>query len=361
MNIFKKFFIRTFQFILYKACYLLPFRQPELLKDNDDLIKKIKELSLDNAFLVIDPGIYKLSLADNLTKSLNDNNIKFTIFTDFEANPKIKDVEKGVIEYKNNNSKFIIAMGGGSAMDTAKAIGARIVRPNKSIEQLKGLLKVHKKIPTLFAIPTTAGTGSETTIASVIINEKTSHKYSINSLNLTPRYALLDASLTIGLPKSITAFTGMDALTHATEGYITRDVPKKHKRLAEEAIISIMDNMLEVYNNPKNLEARSNMLHASFKAGVVFTRVGLTYVHPIAHTLGGLYGVPHGLANARILPECLRYYGKKVYKKLAHLADICHLTNENMSLEEKANAYISKIEELNNIMGLNVQFDIKDE
>ena len=153
----------------------------------------------------------------------------------------------------------------------------------------------------------------------------------------------------------------MDALTHAVEGYISRDVPKKYKTLAEEAIKSIIDNMLEVYNNPTNIDARREMLYASFKAGVVFTRVGLTYVHPIAHTLGGLYQVPHGLANAVILPECLEYYGKKIYKKLAHLSDICGLSNDGMTLEEKAEAFILKIRDLNDKMSITRKFEIKEE
>ena len=154
----------------------------------------------------------------------------------------------------------------------------------------------------------------------------------------------------------------MDALTHAVEGYISRDVPKKYRELAEEAIKDIMENMLEVYDNPTNEQARYKMLHASYKAGVVFTRVGLTYVHPIAHTLGGLYNVPHGLANAVILPVCLKYYNsKKVTSKLAHLSDICGISNDSMSLEEKKNAFILKIEELNERMGITRKFEIKEE
>ena len=364
MNFIKKCAIRTFQFFLYKACYFMPFKIPKLIEGEDSLLllpEKIKELGLDNIFLCIDPGIKSLGLADPLINKLDELNIKYTLFTDIEPNPKIKDIEEGVKLYKDSNSRCIVAFGGGSVMDTAKAIGARIARPKKSIEDLGGLLKVGKKIPTLFAIPTTAGTGSETTIASVVTNEITHHKYAINDLHLIPSYAILDPKLTLGLPKSITSYTGMDALTHAVEGYITRDVPKKHKRLAEEAIKSIIDNMLEVYNNPTNIDARREMLYASFKAGVVFTRVGLTYVHPIAHTLGGLYQVPHGLANAIILPECLEYYGKKIHKKLAHLSDICNLSTDNMTIEEKANAFILKIRELNDSMNITRKFEIKDE
>ena len=361
MNAFRKVFQRVYMFIFYKMTYLMNWRIPTILSSTKDVPNKIKELNLDNCFLVIDPGILKLGLSDGLINAFNDLGINYHIFTQIEPNPKIKDIEAGVLEYINSGSTCICAMGGGSAMDTAKAIGARIVRPNKSIEKLGGLLKVGRKIPLLFAIPTTAGTGSETTIASVVTNEVTHHKYSINDLHLIPSYAVLDASLTLGLPKSITSATGMDALTHAIEGYLSLDVPKKYKRLAEEAIVDILGNILTVYNDGSNYDARYKMLYASFKAGCVFTRVGLTYCHPIAHTLGGLYSVPHGLANAVILPHCLRHYGKKVYKKLAHLSDLCNLTNENMSLEEKAIAFIERIEFLNKEMNLETKFDIKEE
>ena len=359
-----KIFVRIFQFILYKVCYLMPFRIPKLIEGDDAILKlpnKIKEDGLDNVFICLDPGIKSLGLADSLIKKFDELGLKYTIFSNIEPNPKIRDIEEGVKKYLITNSKCIVAFGGGSAMDTAKAIGARIARPKKSIEKLGGLLKVGRKIPPLYAIPTTAGTGSETTIAAVVTNEVTHHKYAINDLHLIPLYAVLDPKLTLGLPKTITSYTGMDALTHAVEGYISRDVPKKYKKLAEEAIVSIINNMFIVYNEPTNIDARREMLYASFKAGVVFTRVGLTYVHPIAHTLGGLYQVPHGLANAVILPECLDYYGSKVYKKLAHLSDLCNLTDKKLIDEEKAKAFILKIRELNDLMGITRKFEIKEE
>ena len=353
--------VRFKQWLLYKACYFMHFREPVLLKNYDEIVSLVKRLNKTNVMLVVDPGIHKLGLSAKLIKALEDNSIKYTLFTTIEANPKIKDIEQGVVLYNESKCDMFIALGGGSAIDSAKAIAARIVRPKKSIEQLKGLLKVGRKIPPFVAIPTTAGTGSECTIASVVTNSEDNHKYAINDLNLTPHYALLDPELTLGLPKNITAWTGMDALTHAVEGYISRDVPKKCKLFAEQAIVDIINNMKEVYDNPTNIEAREKMLKASYKAGVVFTRTGLTYVHPIAHTLGGLYNVPHGLANANILPVCLRYYGSKVWYKLANLAELCELTTINMTMEEKANAFIKKIEELNDYMGVTQKFDIKDD
>lgn len=364
MNKFREIYQRIYMFCFYKFASLLKWREPEILSGDKPLElipEKIKELNLNKCLIVLDPGVEKLGLSEGLINAFLKNDLEYVIFNQIEPNPKIRDIELGVKMYAESFCDSIVAMGGGSAMDTAKAIGARVARPNKTIEKMGGLLKVGKNIPVLFAIPTTAGTGSETTIASVVTDENTHHKYAINDLHLIPKYAVLDPTLTLGLPKSLTAYTGMDALTHAVEGYISMDVPKKYRTLAEEAIASIIENIKEAYDNGGNLDARREMLFASYKAGVVFTRVGLTYVHPIAHTLGGLYNVPHGLANAVLLPICLKKYGSKVYKKLAHLADITNISSEDMNEEEKANAFINKIEELNNYMGITRKFDIKEE
>lgn len=364
MNVFKKVWLRCFMFVFYKFCYLMPWHEPKLIEGDGSLTKlpdKIKELGLDDIFLVADKGILGLGMVQPLMDAITKAGLHYTLFSKVEPNPKIVDIEEGVKLYHESNSKCLVTMGGGSAMDTAKAIGARIARPNKSIEQLGGLLKVGKKIPMLFAIPTTAGTGSETTVASVVTNSETHHKYAINDLHLIPEYAVLDPLLTVGLPPSVTAMTGMDALTHAVEGYISGDCPKHYRQLAEEAVNAIVHNIEKAYTTGSDLNARREMLYASFKAGAVFTRVGLTYVHPIAHTLGGLYNVPHGLANAVILPHCLRYYGKPVYKKLAHLADVSGIGKEGQTNEEKALAFIKEIERLDDAMKLTRKFDIKEE
>jgi len=363
MNIFRVVWQKTYMFIFYKFTYLMNWRLPEVIKGENSLLKvpsKMKELELNDCLLVIDPGVLKIGLADKLVEELSRNNISYFIFDKIEPNPKIRDIELGVKLYNEKNLKCMIGFGGGSALDTAKAIGARVVNKNKSIEKLGGLLKVRKKIPPLFLIPTTAGTGSEATIASVVTNEVTHHKYAINDLHLIPDFAVLDPLLTVGLPKTITAQTGMDALTHAVEGYLAMDVPKEYQKLAIEAIASIFNNILLVFEDGTNIEARKEMLYASFKAGAVFTRVGLTYVHPIAHTLGGLYNIPHGLANAVVLPYCLRYYGDKVYKKLSFLSEECLNVDKNLSIKDKANIFVDKIDDLNNKMELTRKFEIKE-
>ena len=226
---------------------------------------------------------------------------------------------------------------------------------------MKGVLKICKKLPPLFAIPTTAGTGSETTLAAVITNDETHEKYPINDFNLIPNYAVLDPTLTEKLPKHITSTTGMDALTHAVEAYIGSSNTKETKQMALDAIELIFNNIKTVYDDGTNLEARKNMQIASFKAGVAFTRAYVGYVHAVAHTLGGAYNVPHGLANAVILPYVLEVFGKSAHKKLAKLADHVHLTDINESNEVKAKAFIKAIKDLNEYMNIPTKLDIKED
>lgn len=222
---------------------------------------------------------------------------------------------------------------------------------------MAGLFKVMHKIPTFVAVPTTAGTGSETTIAAVITDEETHHKYAIMDLSLVPKYAILDPELTRNLPPKTTATTGMDALTHAIEAYISWTINTKETiRLAEEATVAIFKYLERAYNDGNDMEARQEMLIASYKAGFAFTRVGVGNIHAIAHTLGGLYNTPHGLANAVILPIVLEEYDSVIYKKLAHLAELTGVMTTGTD-EEKAKAFIAEIRAMNKRMGIPTGFD----
>ena len=204
------------------------------------------------------------------------------------------------------------------------------------------------------AIPTTAGTGSETTLAAVISNSETHEKYAINDHALIPEYALLDASLTLGLPPHITSTTGIDALTHAVEAYIGKGNTKQTKEMAEKAVKLIFENLVTAYQDGSNFEARENMLKGSFYAGAAFTRAYVGYVHAMAHTLGGFYHTPHGLANSVILPYVLEFFGESIYKKLAKLADIVGIKGD--SDEQKAKAFIQAIKDMNNTMNIPDKF-----
>lgn len=237
-------------------------------------------------------------------------------------------------------------------MDCAKAAGARIAKPNQPVSKMKGILKVHKKIPLLMAIPTTAGTGSETTLAAVITDEETHHKYPINDFSLIPKYAVLDYKVTTSLPKQLTATTGMDALTHAVEAYIGRSTTRYTRKKAVRAVKLIGRNLKKAYEDGNDAKARMNMLKASYCAGVAFTQSYVGYVHGVAHSLGGQYGVPHGLANAVILPYVLEMYGDSCYKKLAKLATKAKILEEGQSDEETAKAFIQWIKDMNESMDI---------
>lgn len=350
MNFFKKFYCRTYQTAFKIMLPFLPYRQPKILNNNKEVCEVLKQNNIKNLMLVTDNGIKSLGLTNKLEEQIKQDDINLFIYDKTVPNPTTDNVNEALELYKNNNCQALIAFGGGSVMDCAKAVGAKVARPKKTLKQMKGVLKVNKKIPLLIAVPTTAGTGSETTLAAVITDSETRHKYAINDFPLIPKYALLDENLTVGLPKHITSTTGMDALTHAIEAFIGRSTTKQTRKCALYATKTILENILEVYNNPQNLEARKNMLLASYNAGVAFTKSYVGYVHAIAHSLGGKYNVPHGLANAVILPKVLKKFGKHVYKKLWKMGLYCNLFEKSTSYEDGAKLFIQKIEELNTKM-----------
>lgn len=353
LNVFQKAWCRTYQGVFKILIPMLPYRKPELIEGVDSVKKlpaKIKELGYDSVLIVTDSVLMSLGLVDGLIEGLKAENIKVSLFDKTVPNPTIDNIEEALGMYNENGCQAIIAFGGGSPMDCAKGVGARVARPNKQIPQMKGLLKVLKKTPTLFAIPTTSGTGSETTLAAVVTNSETHEKYPINDFVLIPHYAVLDPTLTMGLPKHITSTTGMDALTHAVEAYIGNSTTKETREMARKATKLIFENLTKAYDDGKDLEARDNMQHASFYAGVAFTVSYVGYVHAIAHTLGGFYHVPHGLANSIILPYVLDYYGESAYKKLAELADVVGIDGANE--EEKAKKFIQAIRDMNKYMNI---------
>lgn len=348
MNIFRKIYCRTFQIVFRIALPILPYREPKILESNDDVIAMLKRENKKHVFFVTDKNIRGLNITKPLEEAIKNSNISLTIYDDVLPNPTISMVENALSVYKDNMCDCIIALGGGSVIDLAKVVGARSVYPNKSVEKMKGLLKVNKRLPLLLAIPTTAGTGSETTLAAVITDDKTHHKYPINSFPLIPHYTLLDYNLILGLSPHITATTGMDALTHAIEAYIGRSTNKLTRTSALEAIKLVYENLKTCYDDGKNATARQNMLRASYLAGVAFTRSYVGYVHAIAHSLGGKYGVAHGLANAIILPTMLREYDKSAHKKLHKIAVHLGLVNKKEDKAVGAEKVISWIEEMNN-------------
>lgn len=361
----KGFLYRVFQKGMYLAMFLLPWREPTVISGENSmgkLAQTITEKGINKVLVVTDKGLMNLKLLDDLFEKLKVCGIEFIVYDEVVPNPTIANIESALELYKTNACQGIIAFGGGSPMDCAKAVGARAVKPNQPISKMKGLLKVGKKLPPLFAIPTTSGTGSETTLASVVTDEKTHRKYAINDLHLIPKYAVLDPKLTVKLPKHITSTTGMDALCHAVEAYIGKANTKKTKQSALEAVKIIHEWLFVAYEDGENLEARAKMQHASYLAGVAFTRAYVGCVHAIAHQLGGVYHVPHGYANAIVMPYVFRAYGKKAEKKLGELADLIKITATTDTDEIKAKKFIHWIETMNEKMAIPKTFkEIKEE
>ena len=352
MNTLRKIYCRAFQKAFHIAIPFLPYRKPKIAGSVKELPEIIMRHKCTHVLIITDGGIMKLGLTRRLEKALKEAGIPYTIYDKTVANPTTVNVREALELYHKEGCDAIIGFGGGSSMDCAKAVGACAVKPNQSLAQMKGILKVHKKLPLLMAVPTTAGTGSETTLAAVITDADTRYKYAINDFPLIPRYAVLDPKVTLSLPPFITATTGMDALTHAVEAYIGNSTTIDTRRDALKAVKLIFENIDIAYEHGDNIHARRNMLHASFYAGCAFTKSYVGYVHAVAHSLGGQYNVPHGLANAILLPLVLREYGSCIDKKLHRLAIAAGLADKNTPDHEAAELFIRAIEEMKERLGI---------
>ncbi len=314
---------RAFQTVLRLTSYLMSFRPPELLEGPGSLAR-LPDLIKGNGFrkvlVVTDKGLAAAGLLDRLLSVLDGARVERVLYDGVQPNPTIGNIEEALALFLREGCDAIVGFGGGSPMDCAKACAARAANPRRTVRRMRGLLRAGRKPKPVFAVPTTAGTGSEGTVAAVIADPETHEKYSISDPKIMPRWAVLDPELTLGLPPHITAATGLDALTHAVEAYVGRSNTAGTRAMAEEAVRLIFANLETAYKDGGNLAARTAMLRASFCAGTAFTRAYVGYVHAIAHQLGGLYGTPHGLANAVILPYVLDFYGDAAAAPLARLA-----------------------------------------
>lgn len=356
----KHMYYRLYQGVFRVAVNFLDWTPPKIISGPGSVKKLpavIKSKGLKKMMIVTDKGLMSLNLLDGLFEGLKAEGIDYVVYDKTQPNPSIDNIEEVRSLYLDNGCEGFIAFGGGSPMDCAKAAGARVVRPNKTVQKMRGQLKVIKKLPPFFAVPTTAGTGSETTLAAVVTDTKTHEKYALNDPRLRPGYAVLDPELTVGLPPHITSTTGMDALTHAVEAYIGHSNTKDTSAKAEQATKMIFENLETAYNNGSDIHAREQMLLASHYAGIAFTRAYVGNVHAIAHNLGGFYGVPHGLANAIILPYVLDYYGDTAYERLARLSEFAGVAKDGQSDEEKAKAFIQEIRDMNARMNIPDKID----
>lgn len=346
MNPLKKAYCRMFQSVLKAALPFLPYRKPEIIHSVRGIPQILEKKKCDHVLIITDTGIIRHGLITRLEDTLDRHFIPYIIYDGTVANPTTTNVDEALALYHEYDCNAIIGFGGGSSIDCAKAVGARVAKPHQSLEKMKGILKVHKKLPLLIAIPTTAGTGSETTLAAVITDAETRHKYPINDFPLIPQVAVLDPKVTASLPPALTATTGMDALTHAVEAYIGNSTTAGTRADALFAVKMIFENIDRAYRDGSDLEARKNMLLAAFSAGCAFSKSYVGYVHAVAHSLGGEYNVPHGLANAVLLPFVLESYGHTIDAKLHQLAIAAGVADEAATDSQAATQFIQAIKDM---------------
>ena len=352
MNIFNKAFCRTFQFAFRLAIPFLPYREPVRYSSIEELAKPLQQRKIRSVLLVTDEFLKSSGATEKLENMLHMAGICCVVYDKVRPNPTVQNVEAARKLYQAKGCQCLIAFGGGSAIDCAKAVGARIAYPKKSLNQMKGILRVWRKLPPLVAIPTTAGTGSEVTVTAVITDTETHHKYTMNNFTFIPTYAVHDPAVTYTLPPHLTATTGMDALTHAVEAYIGRSTTKETRALSEEAVKLVFENVESAYQDGSDHTARANMLRAAYAAGIAFSKSYVGYIHAVAHSLGGQYNIPHGLANAVLMPYVLESYGKSVHKKLHALAVVAGVAAKDDAPMTGAAKFIYAIRELNGAMGI---------
>ncbi|MBP3495682.1 MAG: lactaldehyde reductase [Clostridia bacterium] len=306
---------------------------------------EIAKRGYNKAFIVADKDLIKFGIVELVTNALNG--FPYEIFSDFKANPTVTNVKAGVEAYKASGADFIIAIGGGSAIDTSKAIAIIINNPEFSdVVSLEGVADTKNKCVDIIALPTTAGTAAEVTINYVITDEESGRKMVCVDPNDIPVLAIVDAELMSTMPASLTAATGMDALTHAIEGYITKGAWELSNILEINAIKIISDNLRKATFDGSNKRAREQMALGQYVAGMAFSNVGLGCVHSMAHPLGARFDIPHGVANALLLPIVMEYNMPACEAKYCRIATAMGVDVSNMSVSEGAKAAVEAVKQL---------------
>ena len=327
------------------AAAVIPMPKPTLFSGADsslELCDAIAQLGMKKILIVSDEILVNIGLLENIKARLDKLDIDYVIYDKILPDPTYDQVEAGLEILNNNHCQAILAIGGGSPIDASKAIAARATN-NKPLKKMAGLFKLRSAPLPFFAIPTTAGTGSEVTIVSVVSDPETHQKTPIIDPKLVPMMAALDGKLMLGLPPSVTAATGMDALTHAIESYISTNATPETEAYSLAATRLILENLEVAVHDGSNLQARQNMAMASYYAGLAFTKASVGYVHAIAHNFGAIYKTPHGLANSIVLPHILDYSKNEIIERLASLAEAGGLKTGRESKKQLANKFINKI------------------
>lgn len=336
----------TQRFILNEVSYFGP-------GSRSVLPEVVGRLGKSKAMVVTDAGLVKFGVAKMVTDILDAGDIPYEVFSDVKPNPTVTNVKNGIAAFKASGADLLIAVGGGSAIDTAKAIGIVSNNPEFSdIVSLEGVAPTKNKSVPIVALPTTAGTAAETTINYVIIDEEKQKKMVCVDPNDIPAVAIIDAELMYSLPKGLTAATGMDALTHAIEGYITRGAWELSDMFEIEAIRMISRHLPKAVDNPKDAEARNGMAVAQYVAGMAFSNVGLGLVHGMAHPMGSLFDVPHGVANALLLPVVMEFNMPACLDKYPEIARAMGVDTAGMSREDASQAAVDAVRALSVKVGI---------
>ena len=321
-----------------------------------ELKNEIKSRGFKKAFIVADKDLIKFNIVDMVTSELE---IPYEIFSDFKANPTVKNVKAGIAAFKASKADFIIAIGGGSSIDTSKGVAIVANNPEfADIVSLVGVANTKNKCVPIVALPTTAGTAAEVTINYVITDEETGRKMVCVDPNDIPVLSIIDAELMATMPKGLTAATGMDALTHAIEGYITKGAWELSDMFEIKAIELIAKNLRNATANGKDMVARENMALAQYVAGMAFSNVGLGCVHSMAHPLGARFDIPHGVANALLLPIVMEYNMPAAEAKYCQIAKAMGVDITGMSVKEGAKAAVDAVKQLS--LDLNIPQTLRD-
>ncbi|MBR3890609.1 MAG: lactaldehyde reductase [Bacilli bacterium] len=315
-----------------------------------ELVPEITKRGFKNVFLVTDAALVKCGVVNKVTKLLDEAKINYTIYSDVKPNPTIANVMNGLKECKDFNTDLILTIGGGSAMDTAKGISILMTNPDRTMESLCGLSNTANKGLPIIAMPTTAGTASEVTINYVITNEATQVKMVCVDPNDLPIVAIVDSELMETMPASLAAATGLDALTHAVEGYITKGANLMSDMFHMEAIKLIFANLTNAVKGDK--AAIEKMSYAQYIAGMGFSNVGLGIVHSMAHQLGAVYDTPHGIANAMLLPVVMEFNGAVCAKRFKEILAGIGVDSSKMSDDEAVKTFVKEIEKLSASVGV---------
>lgn len=334
------------RFILNEVSYFGPGAR-------EVLPQEISRMGYKKAFVATDKDLIKFGVADKVLKVLEGANIPYEVFSEIKPNPTVSNVKAGVEAFAKSGADFIIAIGGGSSMDTAKAVGIITNNPEfADVVSLEGVADTKKKSVPIIALPTTAGTAAEVTINYVITDEENEKKMVCVDPNDIPVMAIVDAELMYTLPRGLTAATGMDALTHAIEGLITKGAWEMSDMFELKAIEMIARYLETAVNEPQNAEARNGMAVAQYIAGMAFSNVGLGVVHGMAHPLGAIFDIPHGVANALLLPTVMEFNMPAAIDKYVQIAKAMNVYSAGMSNEEAAEAAVEAVRQLSIRVGI---------